>query len=148
MPEIWWQFRDAVEKAPVLDIGRLVAAGCVRGMSDDVRAAYDAPFPEERAKAGARAMPDAGPDPPRRPGHRGQPRRLGRARRVGQAVPGRVQRLRPDHRRRWRRSCERHVPGARGVHHPTLAGAGHFLQEDAGAELGRVIAAFIASPAG
>ena len=27
MPEIWWMFRNAVEKAEVLDIGRLVAAG-------------------------------------------------------------------------------------------------------------------------
>ena len=57
MPELWWMFRRAVEAAEVLDVGRLVAAGCVRPMADDVRAAYDAPFPEERAKAGARVMP-------------------------------------------------------------------------------------------
>ena len=31
MPEIWWQFRSAVETAPALDVGRLVEAGCVRG---------------------------------------------------------------------------------------------------------------------
>ena len=48
----------------MLDIGRLVAAGCVRGMTDDVRAAYDAPFPEERAKAGARVMPTLVPTRP------------------------------------------------------------------------------------
>jgi len=39
-----------------------------------------------------------------------------------------------------------HVPGARGLHHPTLAGAGHFLQEDAGTELGRLVAAFMVEP--
>lgn len=35
------------------------------------------------------------------------------------------------------------VPGTRGLDHPTIAGAGHFLQEDAGTELGRVIAGFM-----
>src|SRR6476620_11088331 len=49
MPEIWWLFHDAVAKAPVLDIGRLVAAGCVRGLGDAARAAYDAPFPTEES---------------------------------------------------------------------------------------------------
>ena len=37
----------------------------------------------------------------------------------------------------------RTVPGAAGRQHPVLRGAGHFLQEDAGEELGAVIAAFI-----
>jgi len=35
------------------------------------------------------------------------------------------------------------VPGAAGLEHPVLAGAGHFLQEDAGEELGRVVAGFV-----
>jgi haloalkane dehalogenase len=43
---------------------------------------------------------------------------------------------------------ERHVPGAHGLDHPTIAHAGHFLQEDAGPELGRAIAAFMAATPG
>src|SRR4051812_24789500 len=73
MPEIWWMFRNAVEKAEVLDIGRLVAAGCVRGMTDEVRAAYDAPFPTEESKVGVRAMPTlvpTRPDDPAAPANR------------------------------------------------------------------------------
>ncbi len=35
------------------------------------------------------------------------------------------------------------IPGAAGLDHPTIAGAGHFLQEDAGTELGRVVGDFI-----
>ena len=77
MPEIWWMFHDAVAKAEVLDIGRLVASGCVRGMTDDVRAAYDAPFPTEESKVGARDDARPGADPARRPGRRGQPAGLG-----------------------------------------------------------------------
>jgi haloalkane dehalogenase len=42
------------------------------------------------------------------------------------------------------------VPGARGIEHPVIVGAGHFLQEDAGELLGAVVAGFIRSgrPAG
>ena len=35
------------------------------------------------------------------------------------------------------------VPGAAGLEHPVLEGAGHFLQEDAGERLGSVIAEFV-----
>jgi len=41
---------------------------------------------------------------------------------------------------------QQHVPGAAGLDHPTIANAGHFLQEDAGPELGAVVAAFLAAP--
>ncbi len=64
MPEIWWEFRRAVESAPVLDIGRFVESGCVRGLDAAHRAAYDAPFPDEGAKAGPRAMPTLVPTRP------------------------------------------------------------------------------------
>lgn len=45
MPEVWHQFRTAVQDAEELDVARLVASGCRRPLSDDARAAYDAPFP-------------------------------------------------------------------------------------------------------
>jgi haloalkane dehalogenase len=35
------------------------------------------------------------------------------------------------------------VPGAAGRQHPVLTGAGHFLQEDAGEQLGAIITAFV-----
>ena len=37
------------------------------------------------------------------------------------------------------------IPGTRGRSHPTIRKAGHFLQEDAGDELGRVVAEFMRS---
>ena len=36
------------------------------------------------------------------------------------------------------------VPGAAGLEHPTVENAGHFLQEDDGAALGRIVADFLA----
>jgi haloalkane dehalogenase len=35
------------------------------------------------------------------------------------------------------------IPGTRGQDHPTIAGGGHFLQEDQGEELARVVAEFV-----
>jgi haloalkane dehalogenase len=142
MPEVWWMFHDAVAKAPVLDVGRLVASGCVRGLDDAARAAYDAPFPTEESKTAPRVMPTlvpVHPDDPATPANRSAWAALGEWDRpfltafsdsdpITGAMVGVLQ---------------RHVPGAAGLDHPTLVGAGHFLQEDAGPELGRVVADFM-----
>ncbi len=62
MSDAWLRFRDAVRHVGgALDIGRLVAAGTARGLTDDVRAAYDAPFPTPESKAGAVAFPELVP---------------------------------------------------------------------------------------
>jgi len=144
MPEIWWLFHDAVAKAPVLDIGRLVAAGCVRALADDVRAVYDAPFPTEESKAGPRAMPELVPtrsDDPASDANRAAWARLGEWEKpflcaFGDSDPitGAMAPI-----------LAGHVPAAQSV---TIANAGHFLQEDAGEELGRAIAAFMSAPPG
>ena len=39
---------------------------------------------------------------------------------------------------------QREVPGCKGQPHTTIAGGGHFLQEDKGAELARVVADWVA----
>ena len=142
MPEIWWQFRKAVESAEVLDIGRLVASGCVRGLADADRAAYDAPFPDEASKAGPRAMPTlvpTRPDDPASDANRAAWKVLATwdkpfltAFSDSDPITGAMGPI-----------LRKLVPGTRGLHHPTIAGAGHFLQEDAGTELGRVVRDFM-----
>ncbi len=142
MPAIWWQFRRAVESAEVLDVGRLVAAGCARPMTDAVRAAYDAPFPEERAKAGARVMPTlvpTRPDDPASDANRAAWQVLSTSELPfllafsdSDPITGAMAPV-----------MRKLVPGTRGLDHPTIAGAGHFLQEDAGAALGRAVADFM-----
>jgi haloalkane dehalogenase len=57
MPEVWWMFREAIETAPSLDIGRFVRSGCRRPMPTPIRVGYDAPFPDDSYTAGPRAMP-------------------------------------------------------------------------------------------
>ncbi|WP_088319042.1 haloalkane dehalogenase [Kineosporia sp. R_H_3] len=139
MPPVWWRFRQAVEAAPVLDVGRLVAAGCVRGLADAARAAYDAPFPDEASKVGPRVMPTlvpTRPDDPATEANRAAWQVLRRwdkpflvAFSDGDPITGAMAPV-----------LRAAVPGTAGLQHPTIAGAGHFLQEDAGEELGLVVA--------
>ena len=142
MPEVWLRFRESVRTAPAFDIARGVQSGCRTTLADEVLAAYDAPFPDETYKAGPRAMPGivpAEPDDPEAPANRDA----------------------WDALREWRRPFlvafsdkdpitgpmaplfTQLIPGANGIDHPTIEGAGHFLQEDAGERLGQEIAAFI-----
>jgi haloalkane dehalogenase len=116
-------------------------------MSDEVRAAYDAPFPTEESKAGPRAMPDlvpTRPDDPATPANRLAWAALGEWRRPfltafsdSDPITGGMEAI-----------LQQHVPGAAGLDHPTIANAGHFLQEDAGDQLGQVIAAFMSAGSG
>jgi haloalkane dehalogenase len=66
--EVWLRFREAVRSAGgALDIGRLVAAGTVDGLADDVRTTYDDCFPTPESKAGALAFPELVPAEPEHP---------------------------------------------------------------------------------
>jgi haloalkane dehalogenase len=141
MPDVWLRFREVVRTAPVLSVSRLVQSGCRTTLPPEVLAAYDAPFPEPAYAAAVRAMPDlvpAAPDNPASAANRAAWRKLAawdkpflvafsdRDPITGGMAP----------------ELKRSVPGAAGRQHPVLDGAGHFLQEDAGEELGEIIAAF------
>ena len=147
MPDIWWQFRRAVEKAEHLDVGRLVAAGCATPMSDQVRAAYDAPYPDETYKAGPRALPTlvpTSPDDPASVANRAAWETLTRT-----DLPFLVAFSDRDPiTRDMAPILRRAMPGARGLDHPVVVGAGHFLQEDAGERLGLLVARFVEGDTG
>jgi haloalkane dehalogenase len=144
MPEVWHRFKDAVFKAPILDISRLVQAGCRTRLPDAVLAAYDAPFPDESYKAGPRAMPGLvpiAPDDPAAPANRAAWQILTTLDRPflvafsdGDPITGGMAPI-----------LLKSMAGTAGLTHPVISGAGHFLQEDAGAELGRQIALFVTS---
>jgi haloalkane dehalogenase len=139
MPDVWLRFRDAVRTAPVLDVARLVRSGCRRTPPPQVLAAYDAPFPDETYKAGPRAMPDLVPtipDDPASAANRAAWRRLSTwdkpflvAFSDGDPITSGMAPV-----------LHRVVPGAESV---TIAGGGHFLQEDVGEQLAIAIARFI-----
>jgi haloalkane dehalogenase len=145
MPEVWWQFRRAVEKAGaagMLDIARLVASGCRRPLPAEVLAAYEAPFPDQSYLAGPRAMPLLVPTRPDDPATEANRAAWATLRELdlpflcafsdGDPITGGMAPI-----------LRRVMRGAAGRDHPTIAGAGHFLQEDAGEELVRVVAEFV-----
>jgi haloalkane dehalogenase len=144
MPEVWWQFREVVQAAPELDVARLVQSGCRTPLPAAVLAAYAAPFPDQTYLAGVRAMPllvPTAPDDPAAPANRAAWQRLSTwdkpflvAFSDGDPITGGMAPI-----------LRRAVPGARGLDHPVIEGAGHFLQEDAGERLGQVVADFVRS---
>jgi len=139
----WLRFRDAVRKTGgALDIGRLVAAGTSQGLSDETRAAYDAPFPTPQSKAGALAFPELVPTEPEHPNAAAMLRVRDALRswaKPALVVWGADDAVLPPS------VAERFVeliPGAEG---PVLIeGASHFLQEDRPAELAAAILRFLA----
>jgi haloalkane dehalogenase len=147
MPESWHQFRTAVQTAPVLDIGRFVQAGCRRPMSDDVRAGYDAPFPDETYKAAARAMPGLVPTSPDDPAT--EANRAAWAALTQSPTPALIAFSDGDPiTGAMRPILEAVLPGAKNREHPIIENAGHFLQEDAGPELAAHVVDFIAATSG
>lgn len=142
MTDAWKAFRDFVEKTEDLPISMLVSGAVARGMDDEVKAAYDAPYPNPESKAGARAFPLLIPTSPDMPGAA-----------EGQVV---LDALTADERPKlllWADSDPIIPPkvGAKfaeriGADAPEpVDNASHFLQEDAGEEIGERIAAWLAA---
>jgi haloalkane dehalogenase len=144
MPPAWLAFRDTVKKVPKFDVARSVQAGCTSTLSPEVRAAYDAPFPGEEYKAAARAFPGlvpVTPDDPATEANRAAWQKLSTMDTpVLCAFSDKDPIMSP-----LAPIMQAGLPGAKGREHPTIAGAGHFLQEDAGAELGQAIVQFVQS---
>ncbi len=137
----WQKFSQEV---PELPIGQIIQMGCVTTLPPEVIAAYEAPFPDERYKAGARQFPLLVPTLPDDPAS--EPNR-----KAWQAL------------QRWKKPfltafsdqdpitrgadllLQSLIPGAAGQPHTTIQGAGHFLQEDKGEDLARVVVDFVRS---
>lgn len=140
--EAFLRWRDFSQSVPEFHAGGIVKGGCVKPLAPEVIAAYNAPFPDESYKAGARAFPMLVPITPDNP--------ASAANRAAWEVL-----------RRWEkpfltafsdsdpitrggdRFFQKTVPGTQGQPHTTITGAGHFLQEDKGEELAQVIAGWL-----
>lgn len=92
MPEVWQRFRQMVQQSEHLDVARTVDSGCLRTLSDQEKAAYDAPYPLGALPRRCPDLPRAGAQHPRRPGRTGEQGRVATALDAGGAVPHRLQR--------------------------------------------------------
>lgn len=145
MNDAWMAFRSFVERTEDVPVGLLVRRACHRDPGEEVIAAYDAPFPNPESKAGARAFPLILPLTPDAAGAE-----------AGHRV---LEALRSDPRPKlvlWA-AQDPVLPLATGerfaealgtrIDH-VVADAGHFLQEDAGEEIGGLISDWLLSTSG
>jgi haloalkane dehalogenase len=139
--KVWQAFARWTPRFPVSGI---VQARSETRLPADVRAAYDAPFPSERFKAGPRTLPALVPIRASDPANAAN-RRAWEALREWDRPLLTAFGDRDPFFRGVDRLLQRSVPGAAGQPHTTLPGAGHFIQEDAGEELGKVVADWLAS---
>jgi len=136
--EAWLNFSQSV---PTLPIGFILNGGCARDLSPEEIAAYEAPFPDESYKEGARQFPKLVPITPQHASvaeNQAAWKVLERfdkpfitAFSDGDAVT-----------RGGEAAFQARVPGAKGQPHVTLHG-GHFLQEDSPAEITAVLQGMI-----
>ena len=142
MPDVWLRFREVVRTAPALSVSRLVQSGCQTRLTPEILAAYEAPFPDPSYAAAVRAMPGLVPTSPDDPAS--EANRAAWARLAAWDKPFLVAFSDRDPITGGMAPIlKKTVPGAAGLDHPVIEGAGHFLQEDAGERLGAVIAAFV-----
>jgi haloalkane dehalogenase len=137
----WQRFSQSVEVFPT---GWIVNSGCVSDLAPEIIAAYDAPFPDETYKAGARMFPLLVPSSPDDPAHNANvaawevleafDRPFLTAFSDSDPITGGAH-----------RALQERIPGTKGQPHTTIVGGGHFLQEDCGEELARVVADFVNS---
>jgi len=136
------EWQKLSQEIPVFEVGKLIRGGCVRHVPDEVKAGYDAPFPEESYKAGARVFPmlvPTSPDDPAAPANRKAWEVLSRLDKPFLCAFSDSDPI----TRGGQKILAKFIAGAEGQPHTTIANAGHFLQEDAGEELADVINDFI-----
>lgn len=142
MPDAFLAWRKYSQETPEFPVGAIVGMGCAKPVSPEIIAAYDAPFPDEAYKEGARMFPalvPASPDDPAAPANR-------RAWEVLRAFEKPFLTAFSDAdpiTRGGEKVLQELIPGAKEQPHTTIRGGGHFLQEDCGEELARVVVDFI-----
>ncbi|WP_420012831.1 haloalkane dehalogenase [Tateyamaria sp.] len=139
--EAW---RDYSQTVPDFNSGRIVYGGTTKKISEAEIAAYNAPYPDDSYKAGARQFPTLVPSHPDDPA--AEPNRAAWRVLSGLDLPvltafGADDKIMAG----VERVFQKRMPGAAGQAHQILPEAGHFLQEDVGPELAKATLDFIAA---
>ena len=136
-----WQ--NYSQTTPNFHVGGIIKGGCLTPLSDEVIAAYDAPFPDDTFKEGARQFPTlvpTSPDDPAAPANRAAWEKLDKLEIPVLTAFGDSDPITAG----ADRVIQARIPGAAGQPHTTITGASHFIQEDKGEELAEVIVNWLA----
>jgi len=142
VPDAFFAWQKFSQQVPELPIGGIVRMGCAIEPSKEILAAYEAPFPDESYKAGARKFPllvPTSPDDPASEPNRRAWKVLEQFRKPFLTAFGDSDPITKggDH------ALQKRIPGCAGQPHTTIAKAGHFLQEDQGEALAKVVIDFV-----
>ncbi len=144
MPDAFMKWRHFAATSPTFEIGQIIQRSTINALDEAVVGAYDAPFPTDDFKAGARQFPLLVPistDDPATPAVRAAWQVLGNWKKPFLTAFSDRDPITAGAEKVF----QRQVPGAAGQAHTTIRDAGHFLQEDKGPELATVIVDFIAA---
>ena len=142
--DAFMKWQEFSQSAPEFPIGAIINGGCTTDLPAEVVAAYDAPYPDDSYKAGARIWPSlvpTSPDDPAAPANREAWEVLGAFEKPVLCCFSDQDPITGGGDKPFRKL----IPGAQDQPHTTIEGGGHFLQEDRGPELARVLADFIAA---
>ena len=142
MGEAFFAWQKFSQEAPTLPVGRIVGGGCVSEVPPAVIAAYDAPFPDESYKEGARQFPVLVPSRPDDPAADANRRAWDALRQFDKPFLCAFSDRDPITRGADQLFRDM-VPGAAGQHHTTITDGGHFLQEDKGEDLAAAVIDFV-----
>ncbi|MDX1635475.1 MAG: haloalkane dehalogenase [Marinobacter sp.] len=140
--QAFYKWRQFSQETPEFHIAGVIKGGTVTPLSQDVIDAYNAPFPDESYKEGARQFPmlvPASPDDPAAEPNRKAWQVLSQWQKPfltafsdKDPVTAGVEKY-----------FQKYIPGAQGLEHVTIRDGGHFLQEDQGEELANVVVRFL-----
>ena len=136
------KWREFSRTAPKFNITQIIQGGTVTKLSKDVLRGYDAPFPDDSFKAGARIMPSLVPISKDDPEHEANKKAFEQFLHWKKPFLTAFSDSDPITRggdKVWQDFC----PGAKGQNHTIIKNASHFVQEDKGPELAEVIIEFI-----
>lgn len=130
MPQAFMQWREFSQSVEMFPTSKIIQSGCVRPLDPAVAAAYDAPFPDEPSKAGARAFPPLVPITPDMPGaqeNQSAWQQLRQLERPFLTLFGDSDPVTAGAEQYF----QSQIPGSADQPHAIIANAGHFIQEDA-----------------
>ena len=140
MPESFLKWQEYSQNSPGFDIGKVINKGTVKPLSEEIIAAYNAPFPSEDYKAGARIFPTLVPvkfDDPESAKNRKAWEILARWDKPFLTIFGDEDSI----MKGAEKVFQKVIPGAQNQNHSIL-NAGHFIQEEKGEELAELIIEF------
>jgi haloalkane dehalogenase len=142
LPDAFFQWRAFSQRVAEFPIGFILQGATVTELPAAVVAAYEAPFPDESYKEGARQFPMLVPASTDDPACEANRRAWGVLERFEKPFLCAFSDSDPVTAGAERGFLAR-IPGTKGQPHTTIKGGGHFLQEDCGQELARVAVEFI-----